>query len=61
MKPRRINLSRLPPEKRQPAWAWLRREHPDIADWLQREEVKRLRELFDAEVIVETEREEGAA
>lgn len=55
MKKRRINLSRLPPEKRKAAWDWLRREHPDLAGWLQRDDVKRLRETFDAQVLIEFE------
>ena len=51
----KVNLSRLPADRRQASWAWLRREHDDIADWLQQPDIVALRQVFDGEVIVEWE------
>lgn len=55
MSRRRINLSRLPPEKRKPGWDWLQKNYPEQAEFLAREDVKSIVKAFEAEVIFEYE------
>lgn len=50
---RRINLSRVPKEKRQEAWARLQKKHPAHARLMNDPLVQAVREKFNAQVIVE--------
>lgn len=52
-KTRWVNLSRIPPEKRQEAWERLQRDYPDQAAYLQDPLVVLMKETFQAEISIE--------
>lgn len=54
-KDRYINISRLPVERKQKAWAWLKKNRPDLAELLGSEVVRELVVRFDAEVSIDLE------
>ena len=50
---RRINLSRIPKEKRAQAWEKLKKKYPDQAAWVQDPIVQAIRDRFNAELIID--------
>jgi hypothetical protein len=52
---KRVNLSRLPPERKQAAWAWLKTNRPAEAKLIQSDDVKSLIAAFNGEIILEIE------
>ena len=50
---KRVNLSRLPAERKREAWAWMQREEPDLAAFLKSEAAQALIKQFDGEVFIE--------
>lgn len=50
---RRINLSRIPKEKRAEAWARLQKDCPAQADLVRDEYVQALHKAFGADIIIE--------
>jgi hypothetical protein len=49
----RLNLSRLPDEKKQFAWNWIKQNKPALADLLQDDFFKSAQEAFGGEIEVE--------
>jgi hypothetical protein len=54
----RLNLSRLPPDKKQFAWNWIKQNKPALADLLQESFFKSAQEVFGGEIEVELEASE---
>lgn len=53
---KRVNLSRLPPERKKAAWAWLQANRPEEAKLIQSNEVQSLLAAFNGEIILEIEK-----
>lgn len=49
---RRLNLTRVPRERRQETWEWLQREYPDQAAWVEDPLVQEMRRHFNAEIVI---------
>ncbi len=54
----RLNLSRLPADKKQFAWNWIKQNKPALADLLQDDFFKSAQETFGGDVQVELEANE---
>ncbi|WP_292358996.1 MULTISPECIES: hypothetical protein [unclassified Methylophaga] len=52
---KRVNLSRLPPERKQKAWQWLQETRPAQAELIQSKAVQEIISAFDGEIIIEVE------
>lgn len=51
---RLVNLSRLPPERKEAAWGWIRQHRPELAEMLAHDEnLKAIVRAFDAEILIE--------
>lgn len=55
---KRVNISRLPPERKKSAWAWLLKNRPAEAELIQQPDIQLALKTFDAEIIVEIEVDE---
>lgn len=49
----RVNLSKLPAEKKRAAWAWMQREEPELAAFLKSEAAQVLIKRCNGEVFLE--------
>jgi hypothetical protein len=49
---KRINLTRLPADKKREAWERLKRDYPDQAAWVKEPLVQEMLEHFDAEIVI---------
>jgi hypothetical protein len=49
---KRVNLTRLPEEKKRQAWERLKRDYPDQAAWVMEPLVQELLEHFNAEIVI---------
>lgn len=54
-KQKRVNLSRLPPARKQAAWAWVQQNRPEQADLIKSAPFQELLTAFNGEVIIEME------
>ena len=52
---KRVNISRLPPDRKKAAWAWVQRNRPEQADLIQSAQFQELLTTFNGEVIIEME------
>lgn len=50
-----VNITKLPNEKKQFLWLWLKENRPELASLLQQGDVREAQKVFDAEVIIELE------
>ncbi len=52
---KRVNLSRLPPDRKRSAWAWVQKNRPEQAGLIQSASFQQLLTTFNGEVIIEME------
>lgn len=52
---KRINISRLPPDRKKAAWAWVQKNRPEQAELIKSASFQELLATFDGEIIIEME------
>jgi len=52
---KRVNITRLPTDRKKKAWRWIKDNRPDQAELIESEHFQAVLKAFDGEVIIEME------